>query len=68
MKRMIAGAALAVFVLGSAAAFAADAPTTPPADAPKPPADLKCKAPEVPTQVKDKDGKMVWKCVKPKTN
>ena len=71
MNRAFVGAAVAVALFGSALAYAAD--TTPPAgstpaattDTSTPPASLKCKAPKVPTQVKNKAGKMVWKCMKP---
>ena len=70
MTRVFIGTALAVALLGSVAAYA-DTPaaggTTAPAatDAPQPPKSLHCTAPKVPTQVKGKDGKMHWKCVKP---
>ena len=75
MTRVFVGAAFAVALLGSAAAFAADAPaaggTTTPAPAtttdtttPTPPASLKCKAPKVPTQVTS-HGKTKWKCKVP---
>jgi len=68
MNRIIAGAALAAALLGSATAYAADtsSSTATPAAAPTPPATLKCTAPKVPTQVTDKDGKTTWKCMKPK--
>lgn len=75
MTRALLGTALAVALLGSAAAYAAETPaaggSTPAAtttDAPTPPASLHCKAPKVPTEVKGKDGKMTWKCVKPATH
>ena len=71
MNRAFVGAAFAVALLGSAVAYAADAPATgamaPAAtttDTSTPPATLKCKPPKVPTQV-TKNGKTKWKCVKP---
>ena len=68
LTMLLVSATLSVGMIG--AAFAADAPTPAPATdaatpAPTPPATLKCKAPKVPTQVKNKAGKLVWKCVKP---
>ena len=74
MTRALFGTALAVALLGSVSAFAANAPatggtTTPAATTadtpPTPPKSLHCKAPKVPTQVKGKNGKMTWKCEKP---
>ena len=71
MIRAFLGAAVAVALVGSAVAYAADtapaAPMAPAAttDTSTPPSTLKCKPPKVPTQVKSKGGKMVWKCKAP---
>jgi hypothetical protein len=72
MNHAFLGAALAVGLIGSAVAYAAETPaagsgTPAPAatDTPTPPASLHCKAPKVPKQVKNKAGKLVWKCVAP---
>ena len=73
MTRAFIGTALAVALLSSVSAYAAETPAAggTPAPAattdtpPTPPKSLKCTAPKVPTQVKGKDGKMHWKCVKP---
>ena len=73
MTRAFFGTALAVALLGSVSAYAAEAPAagastpaaTTEAPAPTPPASLHCTAPKVPAQVTDKKGKTSWKCVKP---
>lgn len=73
MTRAFIGAALAVALLGSVSAYAAETPatggTTAPATTtdtpPTPPKSLHCKAPKVPTQVAGKNGAMTWKCQKP---
>jgi hypothetical protein len=72
MTRAFIGTAIAVALLGSAAAYAAETPaaggstpaTTTDTTA-TPPASLHCKAPKVPTQVTGKNGKVTWKCQKP---
>ena len=59
IKHLFVGAALLVALLGSALAGAS---VPPPASATT---NHKCKAPKVPTQVKNKAGKIAWICRNP---
>lgn len=60
----VAGPTGAVGPTGAAAPAAATTADT--AAAPTPPPSLKCVAKKVPAQVTNRNGKVVWKCVKPK--